>query len=69
MLDKPSFLVRYKHLMDNNGAGDEVGFNAVVFAVFACAARFLDDSRIKSAHYMDPRGTAMIFYERYVKIF
>lgn len=69
VLDKPSFLVRYKHLMDNNGTGEQVGFIAVVFAVFACAARFLDDSRIKSAHYMDPRGTAMIFYERAMMLY
>jgi hypothetical protein len=52
--------------MDNNGRGEQPGFVAVVFAVFAVAARFLDDPRIKSEHHMDPRGTAMIFYERCV---
>jgi hypothetical protein len=66
VLDKPSFLLRYQTLMDNNGKGEQPGIVAVVFAVFAVAARFLDDPRIKSEHHMDPRGTAMIFYERCV---
>jgi hypothetical protein len=52
--------------MDNNGKGEPPSIVAVVFAVFAVAARFLDDPRIKSEHHMDPRGTAMIFYERCV---
>lgn len=64
MLDKPSFLSRYQALMDSHGRGELPGFVAVVFAVFAVAARFLEDPRIKSEHHMDPRGTAMIFYER-----
>lgn len=50
--------------MDSHGRGELPGFVAVVFAVFAVAARFLEDPRIKSEHHMDPRGTAMIFYER-----
>jgi Fungal specific transcription factor domain len=66
VLDRPSFLERYQRLMDNNGMGEKPGFVAVVFAVFACAARFLDDPRIKLTHYSDPRSTAMIFYERFV---
>jgi hypothetical protein len=52
--------------MDDEGSGEQPGFVAVVFAVFACAARFLDDPRIKSKNYMDPRSTAMIYYERWV---
>lgn len=51
--------------MDNEGRGEKPGFVSVVFAVFACAARFLDDSRIKSVNYKDTRGTAMVFYERW----
>lgn len=66
VLDRPSFLERYQRLMDNDGMGEKPGFVAVVFAVFACAARFLDDSRIKLTHYSDSRSTAMIFYERRV---
>ncbi|KAG8820684.1 hypothetical protein FRC17_010075 [Serendipita sp. 399] len=66
VLDKPSFLLRYTRLMDNDGKGELPGFVAVVFAVFTCAARFMDDPRIKSGHYKEPRGTAMIFYERRV---
>jgi len=50
--------------MDNEGEGEKPGFVAVVFAVFACAARFLDDPRIQATHYRDSRSTAMIFYER-----
>ncbi|KAG8858883.1 hypothetical protein FRC20_011924 [Serendipita sp. 405] len=69
VLDKPSFLHRYTRLMDNDGKGELPGFVAVVFAVFTCAARFLDDPRIKSEHYMDPRGTAMIFYERAMMLY
>lgn len=64
VLDRPSFLVRYRRLMDNEGEGEKPGFVAVVFAVFACAARFLDDPRIQATHYRDSRSTAMIFYER-----
>jgi hypothetical protein len=51
--------------MDNEGRAEKPGFVAVVFAVFACAARFLDDPRIKSVNYNDTRGTAMVFYERW----
>ena len=53
--------------MDNHGAGEHGGFVAVVFAVFACAARFVDDPRIRAEGVgKDGRGTAMIFYERFV---
>ncbi|PVG01042.1 hypothetical protein CPB86DRAFT_805498 [Serendipita vermifera] len=69
VLDKPLFLARYNTLMDERGSGEQPGFVAVVFAVFAVAARFLDDPRIKSKNYMDPRSTAMIFYERAMMLY
>ena len=69
VIDKLSFLQRYRRLMDNHGAGERGGFVAVVFAVFACAARFLDDPRIRAEGVgKDGRGTAMIFYERFVPV-
>jgi len=53
--------------MDNHGAGEQAGFVAVVFAVFACAAGFVGDPRIRANGVgKDRRGTAMIFYERSV---
>lgn len=67
VIDKLSFLQRYRRLMDNHGAGERGGFVAVVFAVFACAARFVDDPRIRAEGVgKDGRGTAMVFYERSV---
>ena len=67
VIDKLSFLQRYRRLMDNHGTGERGGFVAVVFAVFACAARFVDDPRIRAEGLgKDGRGTAMIFYERSV---
>ncbi len=67
LIEKLSFLQRYGQLMDNHGAGEQAGFVAVVFAVFACAARFVDDPRIRTGGVgKDGRGTAMIFYERFV---
>lgn len=67
VIDKLDFLQRYRRLMDNRGAGEPAGFVAVVFATFACAARFVNDPRIRTEGVgKDGRGTAMIFYERFV---
>jgi hypothetical protein len=67
IIDKLEFLQRYRQLMDNRGTGEQGGFVAVVFAVFACAARFVNDPRIRSEGVgKDGRDTPMIFYERSV---
>lgn len=46
----------------------EIGFAIVVFAVFACAARFVNDPRLASK---DPEenesGMAAVYYERCVR--
>jgi hypothetical protein len=70
ILDKPSFLVKYATLMENtrNTAlhRSETAFIALVFAVFACAARLVDDSRLSAKHgdNLDDGGVGMIYYER-----
>ena len=53
--------------MDNNGEGAEAGFVSVVFAVFACAVRLVDDPRLKEGESND--GMGIIFYERCVLFF
>ncbi|KAH8113420.1 fungal-specific transcription factor domain-containing protein [Phellopilus nigrolimitatus] len=65
VIDKPSFIIAYNHLMEHK---DEVlfvraqtPFIALVFAVFACAARIVDDPRL---HDNDEGGLGMVYYER-----
>ena len=52
--------------MDNKEDADYVRrytpFVALVFAVFACAARIVDDPRLTVS---DDGGLGMIYYERY----
>ncbi|KAI5120922.1 hypothetical protein M0805_002902 [Coniferiporia weirii] len=65
VMDKPSFLVAYKNLMDNKNDVSYVRmrtpFIALVFAVFACAARIVDDVRLGDS---DDGGLGMVYYER-----
>jgi hypothetical protein len=44
-------------------AGVETGFIAVVFCVFACAARFVEDRRVLAGQE-DDGGMGMVYYER-----
>ena len=49
----------------------DTGFPTVVFAVFACAARFVDDPRLKTTgtdHHEDEGGMGFVYYERFAKL-
>ncbi|KAG6378488.1 hypothetical protein JVT61DRAFT_12748 [Boletus reticuloceps] len=52
MLDKPSFMVRYKRLMERRSDAAfiqvEAPFMSIVFAIFACTARLVNDQRLTS---------------------
>ncbi|KAF9221902.1 hypothetical protein BS17DRAFT_796729 [Gyrodon lividus] len=67
VLDKPLFMARYRHLMGRRGDTSfiqaEAAFISVVFAVFACAARLVDDPRL-TGDRPDDGGMGMIYYER-----
>ncbi|CAE6524003.1 unnamed protein product [Rhizoctonia solani] len=76
-IDKLSFLVNYRKLMDDNGANSYPGFTSLVFAVFAVAARILVDPRIVrpppfgAEDSVDEtiRPTALVFYERSMMLY
>lgn len=67
LLDKPSFVVRYKRLMTRRSDAAfiqlESPFISIVFAVFACAARLVNDPRLTSDR-LDDGGIGMVYYER-----
>ncbi|EGO01729.1 hypothetical protein SERLA73DRAFT_85551 [Serpula lacrymans var. lacrymans S7.3] len=67
ILDKPSFMQQYKSVMANRNdaviAKTEAAFISVVFAVFACAARLINDPRLKG-ETLDDGGMGMVYYER-----
>lgn len=69
MLDKQSFLADYRRLFDgnliNNAADDaDAAIVSVIFAVFACAARFVEDPRLAEGVTAEEGGVGMIYYER-----
>jgi len=68
ILDKPSFMIRYKKLMQMRSDADfldtEAAFTSIVFAVFACSARLVDDVRL-SRDTSDDGGVGMVYYERW----
>ena len=72
VIDKPSFLAKYQTLMENtqNVAFHraEAAFIALVNAVFACAARIVDDPRLatKPGENEEIGGMGMVYYERSV---
>jgi hypothetical protein len=59
---------RYQELMASKDdpvvARTEAAFMALVFAVFACAARLVDDPRLIAADNLDDGGMGMVYYER-----
>ncbi|KAG1753815.1 fungal-specific transcription factor domain-containing protein [Suillus paluster] len=67
VLDKPSFMPRYRQLMAKRDDIDfiqaEAAFISVVFAVFACAAHIVDDPRLTGEN-QDDGGMGMVYYER-----
>lgn len=58
---------RYTYLMDHTNdielARRQTAFIAVVCAVFAVAARFVNDARLMKAG-LDDAGMGMVYYER-----
>ena len=72
ILDKPSFIKQYTHLMDNrqdtNIHRTDTAFVALVFAVFACSALLVDDPRLLTSESHDDGGMGMVYYERYISL-
>lgn len=72
VVDSPSFMSKYRHLMANKHdigwVRREAAFISLVFGVFACAARLLDDSRISPENSQDDGGSGMVYYERCITI-
>ncbi|KAJ8468401.1 hypothetical protein ONZ45_g17259 [Pleurotus djamor] len=70
VLDKPSFLRQYQKLMENKHDAahvrSEAAFVALVFAVYACAAHLVQDSRLTAGRSLDEGGMGMVYYERYI---
>jgi hypothetical protein len=71
VIDKPSFLRRYKNVMDNKDdhvvARSEAAFLSLVFAVFSCAAQLVQDPRLTIGDRQDDGGIGMFYYERYAR--
>ena len=67
IIDKPNFLLRYNHLMNNVGdpalAAQETAFIALTNSVFACAAKLIEDPRLH-IEGLDDAGMGMVYYER-----
>jgi len=70
VIDKPSFIAKYKHIMENPHnptlSRNESPFLSLLFAVFACAARLVQDPRLAVSGRDDDGGMGMVYYERSV---
>jgi hypothetical protein len=72
VIDKPSFLAKYQVLMGNTRDfathRSETAFISLVFAVFACTARLVDDPRLRAkiGEHDEDGGMGMVYYERSV---
>lgn len=67
VVDKLTFLRQYEQLMNMSvSERADAGYVSVLFGVFACAARIVDDERL----ILDggDGGMAMVYYERQVLI-
>ncbi|KAF7301468.1 Zn(2)-C6 fungal-type domain-containing protein [Mycena indigotica] len=68
VIDKPSFLRRYNEIIINPSDPSviqaETPFVALIFAVFACAAGLVEDSRLSANGAADAGGMGMVYYER-----
>jgi len=73
VIDKPFFLRKFTNIMDNTHNLDiirsETAFLSLVFAVFACAANLVQDSRLSASGRLDDGGMGMVYYERYVVVY
>jgi hypothetical protein len=69
VIDKPSFLRRYKDIMDSKDdhlvARTEAPFLSLIFAIFSCAAQLVQDPRLTLGDRLDDGGIGMLYYERY----
>ncbi|KAF7981566.1 hypothetical protein HWV62_32590 [Athelia sp. TMB] len=72
VIDKPSFLRRYNHLIANKDdpalARSEAPFMALVFSVFACSAKLVEDPRLATGDTLDDGGMGMVYYESHASI-
>ncbi|KAF7342801.1 hypothetical protein MSAN_01995800 [Mycena sanguinolenta] len=68
VIDKPLFLRKYAQIMDNLSepqfVQSEAAFGSLVFAVFACSASLIEDSRLSISESLDEGGMGMVYYER-----
>jgi len=68
IIDKPSFMGTYAHIMDNYQSLEivraETPFLSLLFAVFACAANLVQDPRLATSDRHDDGGMGMVYYER-----
>ena len=73
VIDKPSFLRKFANIMDSTHNLDiirsETAFLSLLFAVFACAANLVQDSRLSISERHDDGGMGMVYYERYVAVY
>lgn len=73
VIDKPFFLRKFTNIMDNSHNLDvirsETAFLSLLFAVFACAANLVQDSRLSTSERHDDGGMGMVYYERYVVVY
>lgn len=73
VIDKPFFLRKYANIMDNAHNLDivrsETAFLSLLFALFACAANLVQDSRLSISERHDDGGMGMVYYERYVVVY
>ena len=52
------------HVGDPTMARRQTAFLALVQAVFACAAKLVDDPRLSAGEGLDDAGMGMVYYER-----
>lgn len=70
MLDSPTFIERYQQHMDeavhHTPTPACAGFISLIFAIFACGSRFIDDERlnIDAKGAKSDEGMGMVYYER-----
>lgn len=73
VIDKPFFLRKFANIMDNSHNLDivrsETAFLSLLFAVFACAANLVQDTRLSTSERHDDGGMGMVYYERYVVVY
>lgn len=71
VIDKPSFLRKYKDVMDHRENPEfkrnYMAFIALMCSVFAVASRFVDDPRLNKNGNLDDGGMGVVYIERCVR--